>query len=488
MYAVVAIPLNRPDVRDFLSAVTERTEPQGARVEIIGQRPTPEAVGAWCQTLDAIPPGVDTNDVVQHLLAIDTPHAHLQRVATDRLIPVQFLTDPGFLTRTMGGWAPIYFAVIGVDGPEAVGRESDDVLLRHAETLRIYGDRIDTHGADPEQVAEHLEKEMDAPVDEVVRGIVRLQRLDEETDGAPEQQVPLLVAAIDGSQALQTSTGRPVPTPILCDALLDRLVRFERTRRIADARGDADAVARHAFHQRTWAEDLNVQLILKGEYIAGRHRRSTICLAPSLGLVIKQPGPEPFHDIELSARSYDGNTENWPVLENNGAVVTSRGRVRIVLEENVVPPLHAAFEHGVSFSPLLGLIIEDHVPGPTLQSFIADDPRRLTADVYAQVLITQQVCEALGVNNPDWHSANFIVEDETDDLIHIDWGAARPLTADEQTPDGRRGRIEQVRNFAYSFQDDDIAERAGRLHDQITGNPDQMASIRDTARHLTNTS
>jgi len=155
-----------------------------------------------------------------------------------------------------------------------------------------------------------------------------------------------------------------------------------------------------------------------------------------------------------------------------------------VLDEDVVPPLHAAFDHGVQFSSLLGLIIEDHVPGPTLQAFVSEDPRRLTEDIYRQVLVTQQVCEALDVNNPDWHSANFIVEEGTGDLVHIDWGAARPLRDDEQTDNQRRARIEKVRNFAYSFQDDALADRAEQLHERITGDPERMEAVRNTARRL----
>lgn len=483
MYVVVAAPLNRPEVRQFLEPVASGAPSRGATVEIIDQRPTPGALHTWTRKLQALTPETGRDAIIRHLLSIDSPHAHLRPQATDRLVPAQFLKEPGFLTRNLGGWAPIYFAVMGVDDLATLGDDADDPLLRHAETLATYGENIAMFGADPEQVRERLPEEADAGLTTIVEGLVRLDALDRSAD-SPAAQVPRLVAAMDGAEPLTTASGAPVPEPLLCDALLDRMVRVEQARRAADARGDAETVAEYAVLQRTWADELDVQLILKGEYIAGRHRRSTICLAPSLGLVIKQPGPEPFHDIHLGARTHDGAPENWPTLEKNGAVVTSRGRVRIVMEENVVPLLHAAVDHGVRFSTLLGLIIEDHVPGPTLQAFISEDPRRLTEEVYTRVLTTQQVCEALGVNNPDWHSANFIVEDGTGDLVHIDWGAARPLTPHEQTPDDEVQRVEQVRNFAYSFQDDALADRCATLHDTITSDPVRMADIRVQAERI----
>jgi len=486
MYVVVAVPLNRPGIRRFLTASPGDVADEAGEatsVEIIGQRPSPAAQRTWARKIEALGPDAAPAVVVEHLLAIDSPHAHLTTVSTRHLVPVQFLREPGFLTRNLGGWVPIYFAVLGAESGDVL-EDARDPFLRHAEVLKAYGETIDHFGADADQVQHRLEEEADAPVDEVVAGVLRLNALDEAADRRAEAQVPRLVAAIDGSEPLLAASGAPVPHPLLCDALLDRMVRVEQSRRAADAAGDADAVARYAKMQRTWGQDLGVRLILKGEYIAGRHRRSIICLAPSLGLVIKQPGPEPFHDINVGARTHDGEPENWPFLQRDGAVVTPRGRVRIVLDEDVVPPLHAAFGHGVQFSSLLGLIIEDHVPGPTLQAFVAEDPRRLTEDIYRQVLVTQQVCEALKVNNPDWHSANFIVEKGTGDLVHIDWGAARPLRDDEQTDDPRRARIEKVRNFAYSFQDDTLADRAEQLHARITGDPERMEGVRDTARRL----
>jgi hypothetical protein len=496
MYSVVAIPLNRPDVHRFLlpesqdkrrgSDPAQHAASVPATVEIIDQRPTPGAHRTWARKLDATPPA-DESALIDHFLAIDSPHAHLTTAPTKHLVPTQFLREPGFLSRNLGGWAPVYFAVVGTDAApgKAFADDADDPMLRHAHVLTTYGDTIRHFGADRQMVRRRFSEEMSAGPDIAAAGVVRIDALDQEEGGDPVPQVPRLVAAIDGGEPLRTASGALVPEPLLCDALLDRMVRAEQTRRDADTRGDAEALEAIARRQRDWAEDLDVQLILKGEYIAGRHRRSTICIAPSLGVVIKQPGPEPFHDIELGAHTHDGEPENWPFLTQDGAVVTSRGRVRIVLEEDVVPPLHAAFDHGVDFSSALGLIIEDHVPGPTLQEFVSEDPRRLTADIYREILVTQQVCEALDVNNPDWHSANFIVEEGTRDLIHIDWGAARPLQEHEHTPEARQQRVEQVRNFAYSFQNDALADHADALHKRITSDPDAMQSIRQTARALT---
>lgn len=495
MYSVVAIPLNRPDVHRFLlpdsqdggndSDTTRHAESVPATVEIIDQRPTTGALRTWARKLDATPEA-DEAALLDHFLAIDSPHSHLATVPTTHLVPTQFLREPGFLSRNLGGWAPVYFAVVGTDEAPgtAFGDDANDPMLRHAHVLTTYGDTIRHFGADREMVRQRFSEEMDADPASVADSVVRLDALDREAGGDPVPQVPRLVEAMDGGEPLRTASGVVVPEPLLCDALMDRMVRAEQTRRDADTRGDAEALEAIALRQRDWAHDLDVHLILKGEYIAGRHRRSTICIAPSLGVVIKQPGPEPFHDIELGATTHDGEPENWPFLTKDGAVVTSRGRVRIVLEEDVVPPLHAAFDHGVDFSSTLGLIIEDHVPGPTLQEFVSEDPRRLTADIYREILVTQQVCEALDVNNPDWHSANFIVEEGTRDLIHIDWGAARPLEEHEQTPEAQEKRIDQVRNFAYSFQNDVLADRADALHKAITSDPDAMPSIRQTAESL----
>lgn len=474
MYAVVAIPLNRPDVRDFLMG---DSEPEGAEIEIIDQRTTPPARFRWVERLRAR----DDDPSVGDLMAIDTPHAHLIRTRTDSLVPAQFLEEEGFLTRNLGGWTPIYFALVGVDDPSMLGEGAEDPLLARAEVLAEHGDEVRRFGADLRQVADRLEHETGANAKEVAASFVRLHELDQAARGNPFDQILPIVRAIDGDEPLRTASRARVPNLLLCEALLDRLVRCEQARRYAYAEGDEETVDRIEEAQAYWADDFGVQLILKGEYIAGRHRRSTICIAPSLGYVIKQPGPEPFHDIEMRARTYDGEPENWPFTERDGAIVTPHGRIRIVLDEDVVPPLHAAFDHGVTFSSLLGLILEDYVPGPTVQEYVNAAPDRLDASLYEEILLTQQVCEAMEVNNPDWHSANFIVEGGDGRLVHIDWGAARPLKDAEKTPEKAEERIEQVRNFAFSFQDDELAKRTAELHDTITSDPERMAAIRREA-------
>ena len=74
------------------------------------------------------------------------------------------------------------------------------------------------------------------------------------------------------------------------------------------------------------------------------------------------------------------------------------------------------------------------------------------------------MCEALGVENGDWHSANLIVGESDGKLVHIDWGAARPLRDGELTESGRKARLDQVRNIAYSFHDESLAARTLHLH------------------------
>ena len=477
MYAVVAIPLNRPDVRDFLLG---RSGIEATEIEIIDQRTTPRARYRWIERLRA----KEGDPSVGDLMAIDTPHAHLIRTQTNRLVPAQFLEEEGFLTRNLGGWTPIYFALVGVEDLSMLGDGAPDPMLARAEVLSEHGDGVRRFGADLQQVADRLEQETGASAREMAASFVRLHELDQAAQGSPFDQIHPIVAAIDGFEPMRTARGMRVPNLLLCEALLDRLVRCEQARRRAYAEGDLETVDRIEAAQEHWAEDYDVHLILKGEYVAGRHRRSTVCIAPSLGYVIKQPGPEPFHDIDMQARTYDGEPENWPVTKRDGAIVTPHGRIRIVLEEEVVPRLHAAFDHPVMFSSLLGLIREEYVPGPTLQEYVNAHPPRLDAHLYEEVLVTQQVCEVLGVNNPDWHSANFIVEGGDGRLVHIDWGASRPLTDAEKTPEKARERVEQVRNFAFSFQNDALAERTAELHDAITRNPDRMDAIRREAEAI----
>lgn len=472
LFATVAIPLRRPAVREFLKGRT--SEPRGAALQILDQRPTRAAQQAWAKRLSS--PPVTAAD----WQALADPHGYLVSTHTDRLVPEQFLQEPDFLTRAPGGWAPIYFAVVGL--PEPVPA---DPLLDQMEVLTRYGSSIDAFMADPDHLMERLPDEMQAPPVQVADAVNRVHELYVAHANDPDAHIRALYAALQGEAPLTTPSGHEVPEPLLCDALMDRLVRVEAARRTEQANHDEATMNRLQTLLDGWRDELGLTVILKGEYIAGRHRRSTIVIAEALDRVIKQPAPEPFHDIELGARTVDGELENWPYLTNGGAVVMPQGRIRLILEEDVVPRLNRAFDHDVQFSTLLGLIIEDYVTGPTLQEWAQAKPERMTEAVYEQVLATQQVCELLKVNNPDWHSANFIVNADADtrepDLVHIDWGAARPLHNGEHTPDQRRARLNKVQNLAFSFNDDALAERVRTFHDALTSSDDALARIRRRA-------
>lgn len=223
---------------------------------------------------------------------------------------------------------------------------------------------------------------------------------------------------------------------------------------------------------------------MKGEYIVGRHRRSTVLIAPELGVVVKQPAPEPFHEVKLGAVTYQGEPENRPFLVRDGALVTPRGRLRLVVEEGIVPRLHELFRHEMYFSTLLGLTIEQFVAGPTVQEWVLADPARMTADLYDVFVLHQQGCELLGVENGDWHAANFIRRENDGEFVHIDWGAARPLRADELTPAGRMARLNQVQNIAYSFHDEALAARVLHLHRALLADEARLAAVQQQAQQL----
>jgi hypothetical protein len=478
-FSVVAIPLRRPPIVQFLEARTD--EPQGAPLRILAQRPTASARLAWVEHLREVP-----EVGVEDLLAISNPHAYLTDTFTDRLVPEQFLQEDGFLTRNLGGWSPVYFGVAALPEPLPA-----DPLFDHLEVLADHGDAIQSFGADPSHVAERLPDEMGGDAAHVAAAVQRLHDLRIVHAAAPDAYVRALHAALEHAGTLQTDAGRPVPPLLLCEALMDALVATETERRAAHARHDTEAMKRLQAYLDRWADDLGLTLILKGEYIAGRHRRSTIVIAEDLGVVIKQPAPEPFHEIEMGARTFGGDAENWPRVRKEGAVVVPQGRVRLVLQEDVVPRLHRAFDHGVQFSSLLGLIVEDYVDGPTVQAWVQADPERMTLDLYEQIAATQQVCEMLHVDNPDWHSANFIVanSDARDaELVHIDWGAARPLSDEEQAGVGRRSRLDQVQNLAFSFHDDAIARRVEALHATLMGDADVQARVQRRAEEMVNPS
>ncbi len=454
--------------------------PRGASLRIVGQRPSASARRAWASQL-----GTSETPALSDILAIGDPHGYLVETHTDRLVPERFLRKEGFLTRNLGGWSPVYFGVGQLPYPPP-----DDPLLSHLEVLASYGDRITHFGADPKQVARRLPEEMDGKEALVAPSAARLERLRELHANNVSTHITALHDALAGkSRIAADDEGAPVPELLLADALLDRLVTVELRRRDAEACGDQDVVEEIDSMQRSWAQDLGLRLILKGEYIAGRHRRSTIMIAEELGCVVKQPAPEPFHEIMMDAVTYDGATENWPSLTKDGALVMPQGRVRLILEDGVVPRLHQAFDHGVRFSSLLGLVVEDHVPGPTVQEWVQEDPERMTQSLYEGILATQQACEILGVNNPDWHSANFIVEENSlsrgsPTLTHIDWGAARVLSEDEKSKSDKRARRDQVQNLAFSFHDEQIAQRVREIHATLKEDPASRQRVANRADEL----
>lgn len=469
-FAVVAIPLNRPEIVDFL--LPPSPQARGAGIYIVGQRPTRAAETNWMQRVTAVP-------TLQNLLTIDDPHGHLRLTTTDRLVPVQFLRDdPDFLTRNLGGWAAHYFAVIG-------WRDAwpDDPLLNHAEILANYDDEIRTFGADPALTATRLPDRKGYTLANFANGVARLATLRQQAASHRTAYIERVYAEIANDTCFGDA-GDPVPDTLLLDELLAQLVRLERRRRFAAANGDTVTADRIARWQQQQREARGLIFILKGEYIMGRHRRSTVLIAPELGVVVKQPGPEPFHEVELGQRTVDGKPENWPLLTHDGALVTPRGRLRLVLEEGVVPKLHDAFQHGMYFSTLLGLTIEAFVPGPTVQEWVLADPARLTPDLYDVFVLHQQGCELLGVENGDWHSANFVRQAGRGEFVHVDWGAARPLRPDELTETGREARLNQVQNIAYSFHDDDLADKVLQMHQDLLADEARLARIRRQAAAL----
>ena len=480
-FTVIAIPLNRPEVTHFL--LRRAPEPNGAPISCVGQRPTAQAERVWVDRLAAAAsPGVDD------LLAIDDPHTHLVQTWTDRLVPAEFLRDPGFLTRNMGGWTPIYFGVVEVTGTHD-HMWQEDPLLRRARLLADYGPRIRALGADPGQVADRLQREVGQGVDGIVRALAAIQDLRLAhglwpTAGRRAQiaYIGELYEQIASGSHFASPTRLPIPRLLLLDELLGQMVALELARRRALTDGKAHEADAIAGAQQAWADETGLDLILKGEYIVGRHRRSTVLLAPELDVVVKQPAPEPLHEIALGAEEFEGEPENWPYLTGEGALVTPRGRIRLTLEEGLIPALNKIFHHEVAFSTLLGFGLEPFVRGKTVQEAVLDDPSRLTPELYEEIVLHQQVCEALGVENGDWHSANFILRAEDGTLVHIDWGAARPLRSEENTEDGRQARLNQVQNIAYSFHDDSLADRTLQLHRDLIADPERLATLRRRAQ------
>lgn len=492
-FRVVSIPLNREAVVTFLTP-PEPTR-KGASVRIVAPRPSVAAEAAWAEQLRQDPS-------VASLLRRDHPAGYVRSTTTDRLVPVEFLQeDSAYLTRNMGGWSPVWFGVM--QGPAA--SETDDPVLRHADVLTEYGAQIRYFGASPEQVAARLETELGTDsMEQVAAGIVRLHdwRAHHNVNGAVAGMTAyaeaLYTQIVDAGPLMHApddapDDAPPVPRTVLVDELLGQMVRIEARRRQAVADGAPDEAAALANWQQRMKNDTGLMLILKGEYIMGRHRCSTVLIAPALDLVAKQPGPEPFHEIELGAATHNGRAENRPVLTRNGALVTAAGRLRLILEEGLVEPLNRLFGHNVTLVSSLGYIQEPYVDGPTLKEHVLADPDRLTSDVYELVLFHQLVCERAGVENGDWHADNFMVDparanpledalgNEAPGLIHIDWGAARPLSDEERTNEAAEARMNQVKNIAYSYQDEAVAARSRTLHDELVADAERLASLRRAA-------
>jgi hypothetical protein len=112
----------------------------------------------------------------------------------------------------------------------------------------------------------------------------------------------------------------------------------------------------------------------------------------------------------------------------------------------------------------------------------------MTAELYDVFILHQQVCELMGVENGDWHSLNFVKreseEEGADSVVHVDWGAARPLRPREKTKKGGRTRLNQVANIAYSFHNEALAKRIQLLHRELLGDEERLEGIRIQAQAL----
>ena len=471
-YAVVAIPLSRPEVAEFLLA--QPPNPRGAVLRIVGQRPTPQAEADWAAQLRRTPcPAINT------LLALDDPHTHLVETRTDRLVPVESLAKPNFLTRDLGGWVANYFGPVGL--PPIWPH---DPVLTHAKILTDYGPKIRYVGANPGHVTARLLPETGVDVAALAAAIDRLHCLRAAMAGHEIAYIERLYAELAQERCFAGPIQPPLPDILLFDELLGQLVRLELTRRAALANGNRPQAEAINAWQTARRQETGLTLILQGEYIIGRHRRSTVLIAPELGVVIKQPGPEPYHEIELGAKMVQGRKENWPYPTHDGSLVTARGRVRLTLEENLVPRLNHAFNHIVRYSTLMGLIIEPFVNGFTVQDWVLADHSRLTPQLYQAIALHQLVCEVLGIENGDWHAPNFVRRHQDGEIVHIDWGAARPLRPDELTPEGRQARFNQVSNMAFSFQNQGLADRLLHIHAELVADEHRMAHLWQQAQAI----
>lgn len=482
-FYVVGIPLSRPQIGEFL--LPPKQKPQGVPLRIIGQRPTESAERQWLNDLAKLP-----NPTIDDFLTIDNPQNNLTNTYTDRLVPVEFLVgnkvpEPHFLTRDLGGWVANYFGVVGLptDWP-------DDPLLNHAEVLTEYGRTIQFTGADSNQVQERLQDEVGMTLTELQAIMLRLGELKQKMLGESPSAlkrcnfITYLYNEIATGKGTSNNNHAPVPVCLLLDEMMAQLVRLELERRTAVADGDnllADSIY---LWQSTQETQSGLRLMLKGEYIVGRHRRSTVLIAPELGYVVKQPGHEPFHEIGLGYKTAMGRPENWPYLTKDGSVVTARGRLRLIVEENVVPPLSQTFNYGMKFCTLLGLTIEPFIAGDTVQDTVLGNHARLNQELYETIVLHQQVCEALGVENGDWHAPNFIIRPTDQAIVHIDWGAARPLRSEELNAEGYLSRLNQVSNMAFSFRDPKLAAQLKQLHHDLIHHKARMDCLRQQALEM----
>ncbi len=468
-FSVIAIPLSRPEVVEFLLAQT--VEPRGATLKILAQRPTLAADGLWIEQLKKI-----NDPTVTDLLAIENPLNHLVTTHTDRLVPVEELRQENFLTRDLGGWVANYFGVAKLERKPW----PDDPLLDYLEVLTDYGLCIDYLGANADMVNDHLFEEMGGDVAFVIEALARLHALRQEFDQRPLQYIDQVYAEIATETFFATAVAPPIPVLLLYEELLDQLVRLELNRRTTLANGQQQAAAEIFAWQQTHETQSGLRLILQGEYIVGRHRRSSVLIAPELGVVIKQPAPEPLHDIALGARFIQGRYENWPVIINGGTLIMPRGRIRLTYEEGIISRLSEVFDHPICFSLLLGLTVERHVVGSTVQDWVLADHSRLTPQLYEQIVLHQQVCEVLQIDNNDWHAPNFIRQ-EDGEIVHIDWGAARPFEEHEHSPQAALARLNQVSNMAFSFKDEGLAVRLKSIHQALINDDARMKILQQHA-------
>ena len=478
-FAIVGIPLSRPEIVDFL--IPPQPKARGSVVITVGQRPSATAETNWIKHL-----GETAVPTIADLLQIDDPHGHLVEQTSDRLVPVELLAEPDFLTRALGGWVANYFGVIGFKPPLANG----DPLLNQAEILHDFGNQIRFFGADPQQIANRLEGETGLAETAVAQAFCRRHTIRQEKLGAARTlaarmaYTDQLYTEIAQERGFAINQQPPIPHHLLLDELLGQMVELELQRRTAVANQNHPVSDKITAWQEAHQQASGLQLLLKGEYIVGRHRRSTILIAPELGVVVKQPAPEPFHEIELGARIVNGRPENWPVMTEDGALVTARGRLRLILEENLVPRLSRAFSYDTQFSSLLGLTLETFIQGDTVLETVWQDGAQLTPALYEEIVLHQLVCEQLGIENGDWHAANFIVRQPDEAIVHVDWGAARPLRPDELTPEGQKARLHQVRNIAFSFKHAPLVARVEQVHDELTQDNGRMAVLQTRAREL----